>query len=37
LYEKEKKLLSEKLENSKRKLTEIQDETMKQKLEFGRE
>lgn len=37
MYDKEKKQLTEKLESTKKKLAEIQDETMKQRLDFGRE
>ena len=35
--EKEKKQVADKLESTKKKLSELQDESMKQKLEFGRE
>ena len=35
--EREKKAMGEKLEVTKRKLSETQDEAMKQKLELGRE
>lgn len=35
--EREKKAMGDKLEQTKRKLSETQDEAMKQKLELGRE
>jgi hypothetical protein len=35
--EKEKRQVTDKLESTKKKLSELQDESMKQKLEFGRE
>lgn len=35
--EKEKKTLTDKLESTKKKLGEAQDEAMKQRLELGRE
>ena len=37
VFEKEKKQMGDKLETTKRKLAESQDEAMKQKLDFGRE
>ena len=37
VFEKEKKQMGDKLEITKRKLAESQDEAMKQKLDFGRE
>ena len=35
--EKERKMLNEKLESTKKKLFDAHDEAMKQKLDFGRE
>jgi phage-related tail protein len=36
-FDRERKTLAEKLETTKKKLSESQDEAMRQKLDFGRE